>query len=129
MRVESGFIFLTEPNEIFVFGSNMAGVHGAGAAKYARDNYGAKDGYGYGLYGQSYAIPTKDKNIQTLEIPRIIPYIQEFLNYAAAHPNLKFILTPIGCGLAGYKSDQMAHLFVAAPENIILPKEFEEIIG
>lgn len=88
---------------VFVFGSNLAGRHGKGAAKYAMDHYGAEYGVGIGPTGESYAIPTKDKNLHVLPLHIIERYISEFLEYAANNNRLTFQLTPIGCGLAGYK--------------------------
>lgn len=113
--------------QIFVFGSNLAGRHGAGAAKFAVENYGAKYGQGVGLQGSSYGIPTKDFNVITLPLSKIKPYVEEFIEFAKTHPELKFNVTKIGCGLAGYKVTDIAPMFVEALEvkNIILNPEFE----
>lgn len=108
-------------NEVFVFGSNLAGRHGAGAAKTAHQLYGAKYGCGVGQQGRSYAIPTKDKNLTTLPISEIKKYVEEFLQYAAYNSHDKFFLTKIGCGLAGYKDKDIAPLFKVAPSNIRKP--------
>lgn len=110
--------------KIFVFGSNLAGRHGAGAAKFARSHHGAVYGQGVGLQGNSYAIPTKDFNIKTLPLQSIKPYVQAFLEFAEQNPGLEFFVTPIGCGLAGYSPEQIAPLFRGAPANCILPMEF-----
>jgi len=111
---------------IFVFGSNLAGRHGAGAAKYAREKHGAIYGQGEGLQGTSYAIPTKDENIKTLPLTEIEKHVNVFLMFAKEHPELNFVVTPIGCGLAGYKYHQIAPFFkdALAIKNIHLPDEF-----
>lgn len=108
-------------NPIFVFGSNLAGVHGAGAAKFARENHGAIYGQGVGLQGESYAIPTKDENIETLPLHRIFPFVVHFLYFAAQHPEMTFNVTRIGCGLAGYSDKNIAPMFRGAPQNCVLP--------
>lgn len=115
------------PNQIFVFGSNLAGVHGAGAAKQAMLKFGAVYGRGQGLQGQSYAIPTKDFRIKTLPLSEIAKYVQKFIEFAINHPDLEFLVTPIGTGLAGYPIEQMKPLFQSANgvTNIKLPHEFE----
>ena len=87
---------------IFVFGSNLAGIHGAGAAEYAMKHHGAIWGEGIGLTGNSYAIPTKDERIETLPLYRIAKHVAVFIDYARNHPAIDFHLTHIGCGLAGY---------------------------
>lgn len=106
---------------IFVFGSNLAGRHGKGAALYARQHYDAKYGVGVGRTGDSYAIPTKDKQLHTLPLESITIYVNQFLDYARAHPLLKFRVTRIGCGLAGYSDQQISPMFKNAPENCTLP--------
>ena len=113
-------------NQIFVFGSNEAGRHGKGAAKTAL-KWGAEYGVGEGLRGQTYAIPTKDKNIRTLQIEKIKPYVDCFLQFADESRELEFLLTPIGCGLAGYSPKDIAPLFENAPPNVVLPDEFKNI--
>jgi hypothetical protein len=122
-----------EYNQIFVFGSNLAGRHGRGAALIARERFDAKYGEGIGRTGQCYAIPTKDQNIQTLPISRIHPYIIDFFWYAVKHPELEFLVSRVGCGLAGYKPKDIAPLFVydtpdGIPKNMILPKDYWEAI-
>ena len=107
---------------IFVFGSNLAGRHGKGAALCARNSHGAEYGVGVGRTGNAYAIPTKDERIRTLPLERIAPYISDFLTYARANPNLKFEVTRIGCGLAGYTDAQIAPMFAGTPENCQLPE-------
>lgn len=112
-----------KPNEIFVFGSNLAGHHGGGAALAALNMFGAIMGQGVGLQGQSYAIPTMQGGVDTIK-----PYIDEFIIFAKAHPELKFYVTRIGCGIAGFKDEEIAPLFQDAIDvyNIILPKSFAE---
>lgn len=102
---------------IFVFGSNLRGVHGAGAAKFAHKNHGAVYGVGEGRTGNSYALPTKDIQIRTLPFMLVVRYVETFIAYAKKHTDLQFQVTRIGCGLAGYKDEQIAPLFVKAPSN------------
>ena len=109
---------------IFVFGSNLAGVHGAGAARDARLYWGAKVGIGVGLCGQSYALPTKDDCIVTLPLSEIGQHVKKFLEFSKNHPDKKFLVTAVGCGLAGYKPEDIALFFFEAPQNCILPDEF-----
>lgn len=111
--------------EIFVFGSNLAGRHGKGAAWCALREHGAVYGVGKGPQGRSYAIPTKDAKLRVLELAQIAVYVREFCAYAAERADLTFRLTPIGCGLAGYKPPEIAPLFLYAPANVIIPGEFE----
>jgi hypothetical protein len=112
--------------QIFVFGSNLAGVHGAGAAADALKWYGAKIGIGEGLQGSSYGIPTKGQNIETLALGEIQKHVKTFIEFAKNNPQLQFFVTRIGCGLAGYKDYQIGPLFKDAPENCELPKEWLE---
>lgn len=109
-------------NEIFVFGSNLAGRHGAGAAKHAAMRYLAERGVGVGRTGYAYAIPTKDRQLKVLPLEEILPHVQTFLGYARAHPDLRFYVTRIGCGLAGYADSDIAPMFHNAPANCELPK-------
>jgi len=113
---------------IFVFGSNLAGRHGKGAALYARKHHGAVYGQGVGLHGSSYAIPTKDTVLRTLPLNIIEEYVQEFICFAENHPNLTFQITAIGCGLAGYKDWQIAPMFKNCPKNCILPEQWLHFI-
>ncbi|HHT60613.1 MAG: hypothetical protein KBB61_04935 [Paludibacteraceae bacterium] len=112
-------------NEIFVFGSNLQGAHGGGAARVALNNFGAVWGQGVGLQGQSYAIPTMQGGVETIK-----PYVDEFIDFAHQHTELQFYVTRIGCGIAGFRDKDIAPLFTKAIElpNIILPKSFVEII-
>ena len=114
-----------KPNEVFVFGSNLAGAHGGGAAWLAYDRFGAVWGQGVGLQGQSYAIPTMQGGVETIK-----PYVDEFIRFARQHPELKFLVTKIGCGIAGFRVEEIAPLFYHAMdcENVILPKEFFDIV-
>lgn len=111
-------------NEIFVFGANLAGRHGRGAAKYARQHYGAKYGKGVGLQGHSYALPTKDANIITLPLTEIQHYVGQFLRFAERNMQLTFFVTRIGCGLAGYEDKDIAPFFKTVPPNVKLPVEW-----
>jgi hypothetical protein len=116
--------------EIFVFGSNLAGRHGAGAAKYAYDNHGAIYGIGVGLQGDSYGIPTKDQQIETLPLDTIRLYVNQFIEFARHKPDLLFNVTAIGCGLAGYNPLQIAPMFSSASglSNVRLPEEFKKVL-
>lgn len=125
MTSTSNNISKLQQNEIFVFGSNEAGIHGAGAARLAYEKFGAVWGKGFGLYGQTYAIPTKDKQIETLPLQRIKEYVDTFLFFAKVNPQYNFLVTQIGCGLAGYKPHQIGPLFKGNSTNVILPKEFQ----
>lgn len=113
---------------IFVFGSNLAGRHGAGAAKFARENHGAIYGQGVGIQGNSYAIPTKDENLEVLPLSSIKVFVKEFLLYAKSRENDVFNVTRVGCGLAGYKDEQMAALFKGFSGNVLLPDRWKDII-
>ena len=112
-------------NEIFVFGSNEAGVHGAGAAKAAHKFYGAEWGNGYGLQGRSFAIPTKDINIRTLPLDVIEYFVSNFVRMASMQPDRQYFMTRIGCGLAGYKDSDIAPMFKGSPTNINFPEDWK----
>ncbi len=118
MKTTPEFITRLEPNEIFVFGSNLAGMHGGGAAHIAQECFGAEWGVGVGPTGQCYAIPTMQGGVETIR-----PYVDEFIVYAKQHPELTFLVTRIGCGIAGFTDEQIAPLFAAARNlsNITLP--------
>ena len=111
---------------IFVFGSNLAGRHGAGAALYAKEHHGAIYGQGQGLQGNSYAIPTKDGKLRTLPVSLIREYVLDFQKFALQHRYLEFEVTAIGCGLAGYEPKDIAPLFRNMPPNVYLPDVFKE---
>lgn len=104
-------------NRVFVFGSNLAGRHGAGSALLARLAHGAEYGVGEGPTGNAYAIPTKDKQLNVLPIPVIAKAVEDFCAYATSKPDVTFDIVAIGCGLAGYTAEDIAPLFAGAPEN------------
>lgn len=112
--------------DIFVFGSNLAGIHGAGAARFAVLHHGAIYGQGIGLQGRSYGIPTKDERIETLPLEVISLYVDEFKAFARSRPNLTFYVTPIGCGLAGYKRPQIRPMFDGMPSNCRFAETWED---
>ena len=114
-----------EHNEIFVFGSNLAGMHMGGAAHVAFKKFGARMGQGVGLQGSSYAIPTMQGGVDT-----IAPYVDEFIEFARNHSDLKFFVTRIGCGIAGFRDEDIAPLLKNALgiTNIILPETFYYIL-
>ena len=119
-------------NEIFVFGSNLNGNHAGGAAKLAADKFGAIPGQAEGIQGQSYAIPTLDKNMNKLPVETIRNSIQELYNFANENAHLDFYVTKIGCGIAGFQKEEIASVFKSfdfIPFNIILPMEFSQIKG
>lgn len=107
---------------IFVFGANLRGAHGAGAALYARKHHGAQYGVGVGRTGNAYAIPTKDERIMPLPLDRISGYVKDFLDYTRTNPCLEFEVTRIGCGLAGFTEAQISPMFRGAPTNCYLPE-------
>ena len=113
------------PDEVFVFGSNLEGMHGGGAARAAFQHFGAVMGCGVGLRGQSYAIPTMQGGAET-----IAPYVDQFTAFAKGHPEMFFYVTRIGCGIAGFKDREIAPLFKesAGLENVVLPESFSRIL-
>lgn len=125
MRIASNHIITLQSNEIFVFGSNLAGQHGGGAARLAYQKFGAVWGQGVGLQGQSYAIPTMQGGVETIK-----PYVDEFIEFAKQHPQLKFLVTEIGCGIAGFTPTEIAPLFEQAKgvSNIYLPEHFWKLL-
>ena len=118
-RTTPEFITELQPGEIFVFGSNLGGMHAGGAARIAYNNFGAIWGQGVGLQGQSYGIPTMQGGVETVR-----PYVDEFIQFAKDHPELTFLVTRIGCGIAGFTDAEMAPLFDKAHdiENVVLPE-------
>ena len=112
-------------DEVFVFGSNLAGMHGGGAAYAAFKLFGAVMGCGVGLRGQSYAIPTMQGGVETIK-----PYVDDFIAFAKEHPELFFFVTRIGCGIAGFRDKEIAPLFAEALglENVCLPESFVKIL-
>lgn len=111
----------------FTFGSNEAGIHGAGAAKHAYEKHGARWGFSYGHMGNSFAIPTKDELIEPLPLHRIQMYVGGFLAFAAGHRKLNFQVTRIGCGLAGFTDEQIAPFFIGAPTNCFFDDKWKPI--
>jgi hypothetical protein len=111
---------------VFVFGSNLAGQHAGGAALFARQRRGAELGVGEGRTGQAYAIPTCDAWIRPLPLDQISGSVTAFIAYARQHPELTFEITRIGCGIAGFRDDEIAPLFAGAPENCQLPEGWRE---
>ncbi len=125
-RFTPEFITELKPGEIFVFGSNLGGFHAGGAARVANQKFGAEWGVGVGLTGQCYAIPTMQGGVETIK-----PYTDEFVAFAAQHPELTFLVTRIGCGIAGFRDEEIAPLFVDALDapNVVLPESFVNIIN
>jgi hypothetical protein len=115
-------------SDVFVFGSNELGIHGAGAAKHAKQFFGAVQGQGFGRQGDSFAIPTKASPSKTLPLDDIRVYVDEFLTYATEHFWESFNVTAIGCGLAGYSPEDIAPMFKQVPENVNLPQEFKNVL-
>ena len=120
-RITPQFVKTLADNEIFVFGSNLAGMHGGGAARIALNQFGAIWGQGVGLQGKSYAIPTMHGGVNLIQ-----PYVDEFIIFAEEHPEMHFLVTRIGCGIAGFADTEIAPLFAAARtvSNICLPESF-----
>ncbi|WEO76303.1 hypothetical protein BJQ94_13140 [Cryobacterium sp. SO2] len=112
-----------EPGEVFVFGSNAAGMHAAGAAALAHERFGAVWGQGHGLHGHSYAI----NSMSGLDI--LHAEVTGFVDFAAEHPELRFLVTEIGCGIAGYTPTEVAPFFAGAGYNVVLPERFAEELG
>ena len=126
-RIAPDAIASLKKNEIFVFGSNLGGWHAGGAARAAVEHFGAVMGQGVGLQGQSYAIPTMQGGVET-----ILPYVDEFIQFAESHPEYTFLVTRIGCGIAGFRDEEIAPLFVRAINlpNVHLPLSFwKELVG
>ncbi len=119
------FITKLKPDEVFVFGSNLAGMHGGGAAYVAFRKFGAMMGCGVGLRGQSYAIPTMQGGVETIK-----PYVDDFIAFAKSHPELFFYVTRIGCGIAGFRDREIAPLFTEAKDldNVCLPESFQKAL-
>lgn len=124
-RVSPQWITTLADDEVFVFGSNLEGLHGGGAALLAYERFGAIWGQGTGLQGKSYGIPTMHGGIDA-----IAPYVDEFIAFAREHRGVKFLVTEIGCGIAGFTVEEMAPLFKDAmdEENIYLPQRFIRIL-
>ena len=124
-RFTPNFVNALEENEVFVFGSNLEGFHGGGAARIAFKRFGAKWGKGVGHYGQSYAIPTMQGGVDTVR-----PYVDQFTEYAKEHSELTFLVTRIGCGIAGFRDEDIAPLFKEAAKlpNVKIPKSFAAVL-
>jgi hypothetical protein len=132
MRFTPDNITSLREGEIFVFGSNAQGIHGAGAARIAAKMFGAKPGVGAGFTGQCYAIPTrsyKAGKLKTMPLHFIIPHVKNFLGDASYTMDKTYLVTKIGCGYAGYTPADIAPMFKGAPSNVVLPKEFQDIIN
>ena len=112
------------PGEIFVFGSNRAGIHGGGAARLAREKFSAQHGVGEGLTGQCYAFPTLNENFEKVSRAALEASRDSFFETARRHPELTFLLTKVGCGIAGFAEDEIRPLFRDAPANVILPEDW-----
>ncbi len=117
------------PKHVFVFGSNLRGVHGAGAALHAAKHFGATRGQGFGLQGAAFAVPTKDHRLQSLDLAHIAAYVKAALAFMEYMPGYVFVWTKVGCGLAGYTPDQMAlhtrEMFRGSQALLFLPVEFQ----
>jgi hypothetical protein len=114
--------------QIFVFGSNLGGLYGAGAARFAHNKFGAVMGCGMGYTGDCYAIATKDLNIETLSLHLIESQVMLFKKLARENPELDYIVTKIGCGLAGYTDAEIAPMFKLAPDNCIFHEDWKEYL-
>lgn len=123
-RITPERIVTLQPGQIFVFGSNIHGMHAGGAARFALDRFGAVWGQGEGLQGQSYAIPTMEG------LDRIPAAVDRFIQFAQQHPEYKFLVTSIGCGIAGYREDEIAPFFRQALNmpNVYLPEPFLKVL-
>lgn len=115
---------MNDGQHIFVFGSNLAGIHGAGAARQAHKHWGAEWHVGEGRTGNSYALPTKDRSIKTRTLTEIRASVRKFIEYAKTHTELTFLVTEVGCGLAGLNPQLVAPMFCDAPSNCKLPDSF-----
>lgn len=124
-RITSDNITALAPGEIFVFGSNLEGAHGGGAARLAWKKWGAVWGQGTGLQGQTYGIPTMHGGPEAIR-----PYVEEFIRFASSHPQMTFLVTEVGCGIAGFTPAEIAPLFANAVDvpNIHLPRRFWDIL-
>ena len=115
-------------NTVFVFGSNMAGTHAGGAARIALENFGAMKGVGRGWAGQSFAIPTMNEHLQQMPLSQIQHYIDDFKIYTKNHPKTKYFITSVGCGVAGYKVEEIAPMFKGISHNVIFPASFRPFV-
>lgn len=124
-RISSNLINELAEGEVFVFGSNLAGHHSGGAALQAWRKWGAEWGQGVGLHGRTYAIPTMHGGPSVIK-----PYVDAFIDFAAGHPELRFLVTEIGCGIAGFTPEDIAPLFARAAgmDNVFLPARFWDVL-
>lgn len=120
---------MIKDNYIFVFGSNEAGRHGKGAAKIAYRDYGALYGKGVGFAGRSYAIPTKDRYLNVLELEKIQKYVSQFIGFAVLAPYSEFKVTRIGTGYSRYQDKDIAPMFKYAPDNCLFDTKWKDILG
>jgi hypothetical protein len=114
--------------KIFVFGSNLDGQHAGGAARYAHLHHAAAMGVGEGLTGTSYALPTVGHDFTPMPIEEVADHVRTFLDYAASHPDEMFQVTRVGCGIAGFSDEQIAHLFTMAPRNCLFDSAWETLL-
>ena len=123
-KITPSLISVLDPGEVFVFGSNIHGMHKGGAARVAMERFGAVWGVGEGLQGQSYALPTMEG------IDNLVKAVDRFIIFARQHPELRFLVTAVGCGIAGYTPEQVAPFFKPAIDlqNVYLPQSFWDII-
>ena len=123
-QITPSMIKFLQENEVFVFGSNRQGMHMSGAAAFAMKKFGAKWGVGEGLQGQSYALPTMEGFESVKEA------VSRFINFAKDHEELRFYVTAVGCGIAGYRAEEIAPLFLDATQlsNVYLPLDFWKIL-
>jgi hypothetical protein len=130
-RITPDRVMSLKENEVFIFGSNLSGKHSKGAAKTALNKFGARWGQASGLQGQSYGIPTKGRNMDVLNLNEISYHVEKFIKFAKNNPQLTFLVTEIGCGLARFSPKQIGPLFEKAKDvpNIHLPKRFWEQIN
>lgn len=129
--IRCGDVFTPDMNNgknIFVFGSNLSGRHGAGAAKEAKEHWNADYGVGIGIQGQAYAIPTKDHHLSVLPITTIKYHVDDFIDYAKQHSDLTFLVTAVGTGLAAYPVERIAPLFAKCPGNCVLPSLYLNVL-
>ena len=117
-----------QKGEVFVFGSNLAGIHGRGAALEAKRSYGAVMLVGKGRTGHAYALPTKDRELCRLTLQQIRKHVEEFIEYAIAHKDERFFITRVGCGLAGYENREIAPMFGVALSNCNYPQTWKRYL-